>query len=517
MYKRIQENQILGGRVMEDQREKITKQEDINQITNRFILIIMTVIDFFVCAGYLLRLMKHGNEVAHVTLILSVFLATLVLAYVTYFKQKDGTLFRYVSMIGYIVAYALTVWTAKSDGMYAIVFAIVMYLLYFDGKLVSWSALAFTLINFIDVFYCLFILRSAHSGIPMDIPTALVQLVGVSIFMYAMCETTKISNRNHELKLDQLKAANEKSEQLLKDVLKVVETVKRDSVDAQQQMVSLKSDIETTSLTINNISDANNQNAKSIEKQTIMTENIQEMIMNTKEMSDKMLNLAKASEAAVQGGEDSVHILMDQADENKAANEQVVKTVGNLVEQTKNVEEITSKIFAISNQTNLLALNASIESARAGDAGKGFSVVAEEIRVLADETKTLTAGIQSSIEALRLNADQAKEIVGKVIENANEEHRLIETTHEQFDSIGDQMSELGTTVQSTYKKIDEILNSNQMIVESISHISGVSEEVAAGAQQLVEIGENTTQKAQMTQDLMMELAETVSMVDKYAN
>lgn len=58
----------------------------------------------------------------------------------------------------------------------------------------------------------------------------------------------------------------------------------------------------------------------------------------------------------------------------KIANEQVAESVAGLIEKTKSVSEMTQKIFAISNQTNLLALNASIESARAGEAGRGFAV-----------------------------------------------------------------------------------------------------------------------------------------------
>jgi len=179
------------------------------------------------------------------------------------------------------------------------------------------------------------------------------------------------------------------------------------------------------------------------------------------------------------------------------------------------VEQITEHIFSISSQTNLLALNASIESARAGDAGRGFSVVSEEIRVLADETRSLTERIRKIVGELKTNADAAQNTVNQVMMAADTEHSLILNASGQFREIGSHMNGLHQNVQEIYKKIEEILESNNAIVDSIHHISAVSEEVSASAQQATELGADTSRKAEQARELMMGLLETVKAMDRY--
>ena len=77
------------------------------------------------------------------------------------------------------------------------------------------------------------------------------------------------------------------------------------------------------------------------------------------------------------------------------------------------------------------------------------------------------------------------------------------------------MKGLHTNVQEIYKKIEEILESNNVIVDSINHISAVSEEVTAGTQQAAELGADTSTKAEQARGLMMGLLDTVKAIDKY--
>lgn len=483
---------------------------------NRFVLTIITIIDLFLFAGYISDF-KQGNITF--TFMLAVILAvgiSVATCYLTYFIRKDSDRFRYISVAGYMVVYALAVFGSKNDNVFVMLFPITcIYILYYDYKIILTIAGVFGAINIMDVCYAIFGMGHMHSGAELNSTTLLLQGASSVVYLIVLCGTTKISNDSNATKLENIRQEKEKSAKLLEDVLSVVKTVRQNSTEAEAHIRGLGSDVETTATALSDISTGNTNNASNIEKQTQMTEHIQSMIEETKQMSDEMLNFAGQSEGAVKGGKESMDALTKQAKNTKIANEQVAESVAGLIENTKSVSEMTQKIFAISNQTNLLALNASIESARAGEAGRGFAVVAGEIGGLADETKKLTEGIQKLVVKLQENADTAKNTVENVMEAAEAEYELISSADKQFGEIGSQMGLLNDNVHQIYAKIEEILNSNNEIVDSISQISAVSQEVSVSTQQAVEIGEDTSRKAKDVQKLMEELVDTVSKIDKY--
>lgn len=191
------------------------------------------------------------------------------------------------------------------------------------------------------------------------------------------------------------------------------------------------------------------------------------------------------------------------------------KDMDNLFEVIKRLSDVIAGIDSISLQTNLLALNAAAEAARAGEAGKGFAVVAEEIRELAEETRKLTEGIQKIVNELQSNASIAKDTADTVLSTSRTERELIENVSRQFTGIGTKMNGLNQNVHEIYQEIEEVMDSNNTIVDSINQISAVSEEVSSSTQQAVELGKNTNSKTKQTSELMKELLNTVSAIDKY--
>lgn len=481
---------------------------------NRFVLTMMTIIDLFLVFGYI---GDFGRKIISLPFWLAVEVIVITSLVVDYIIVKiRPELFKHVSLCGYMLVYAVAVLGSHNDSVYIIVFPItILFVLYYDYRLIQRTALGFGLINVVDIIYVAAGLHHMHSGEAINFTALLLQGAGVIVFMVGLCGTTLISNSNNKTKMDHIREEQDKNAKLLQDVFAVVASVKKNSTEAGEYMTTLDSNVLHTANALNDISIGNNQNTESIEQQTVMTAKIQEMIQETKQMSDQMLALSEESGVAVRGGQDAVRRLREQSDRSTAANAQVVKSVEQLIVNSQKVGEITSEIFNISSQTNLLALNASIESARAGEAGRGFAVVAEEIRKLADETRSLTEAIQNIVGELRNNADDAKNTVDNVMEVSEEEHKLIVSAEEQFESIGEHMEGLNKNVSDIYQKIDEILVSNDAIVESITHISSVSEEVAASAIEAAKLGDDCTASAQQAKTLMDALMESVSSIDKY--
>ncbi len=485
---------------------------------NKFVLIIVTVIDMFLFFGYINDYVQGNIGIGFMLAVDAAVVFSMIACYAVYFKKKDSVAFKHVSMIGYMLVYGLAVFGAQNDLVFMMVFPLtVIYILYYDFKVVLRLAVVFGAINIIDVICLIAVLGHMHSGGPLNSTSLILQGASVVVYLIVLCGTTKISNENNETKIAGLKEEQEKSAALLEEVLRVAVAVKQNSVEAEAHIKELSEYVAITASELSNIAEGNNNNAGSIEKQTVMTENIQNMIFETKRMSDEMLVLAEHSEEAVKDGQKSVDSLKIQAHKSKEVNEQVVTSVAALISNAKAVEEITKQIFSISKQTNMLALNASIESARAGEAGKGFAVVAEEIGELADETRKLTEGIQNIVAELQANADTAKDMVDNVIEAVGTEHELISNASELFGEIGNSIDGLHTNVQMIYKKIEEIMESNHAIVDSINHISAVSQEVTASTQQAVKLGSDTDHKAEQASVLMKELMETVKAIDKYVS
>ncbi len=490
-----------------------TKETGIAQV-NKVVLIYVTIIDLFMIFGYFNDYIQGNISFMFMLIVEIVLFGTLITDFAT--RKILPQKFKHISLIGYMMMYALVVFGSQNDMVYTIVFPVtVIYILYYDYKLVKSIALVFGTVNLLDVVYVIAILRHMHSGGALNSTSLLLQGASVIVYVIVLCTTTKISNQNNEDKLNSVKVEQEKSEELLSEVLSVVAAVKKNSAEAGEFMNTLDANVESTANALNDISAGNNSNTKSIGQQTLMTGKIQEMIQETKNMSDQMVGLSNESAKAVAEGQNAARQLQEQSKKTKTANEQVVASVVGLIENAKKVGEITQQISNISSQTNLLSLNASIESARAGEAGRGFAVVADEIRKLADETGSLTEDIQSIVTELANNADIAKKTVDNVIEVSGEERELIEDAGKRFGEIGDHMSGLSSIVGEIYEQIDEILTSNDAIVESITHISSVSEEVAASTTEAVRLGDDCTESAKRAKELMESLIETVKKIDRY--
>lgn len=437
--------------------------------------------------------------------------------YVVYFIKKDGNLFRFVSIIGYAAIYGIALINAKSDTVFTMAFPImVMYVLYFDTLFMGIISGVLLVLNIVSVVMAA-VSGSMPSGIDFALSSALLQATTIGVTGSALTWITHLEKVMKGEQMNEVKSEKEKSEQILSDVLALGNTVKENTNKADALMEELN-DATTTALeTLKAVADSNNDNAKNIESQTVMTSNIQEMIITADSNASRMERIAGDSLNMVSEGRKLVEKLDDKASNISAMNEQVMNTINEFVKNAIEVRGITDKINGISSQTNLLSLNASIESARAGEAGRGFAVVADEIRNLADETKTLTAEINGIVETLENNASGTKETVSKVVESIEDEKVLIDDSMDTYVKMEDMFKQLYESVTDTQKQLKQIVDSNNAIVDSINQLSAASEEVAASMDMAVELSNNNMAKTKEAGGLMEEIVTSANQLDKYNN
>jgi len=189
-----------------------------------------------------------------------------------------------------------------------------------------------------------------------------------------------------------------------------------------------------------------------------VSDNVQSVATAVEEMSATVSEIRRCSASAAQTAADGQEVAQGTN-----------RLVERLATSTKEVTEVTNLISALAAQTNLLALNASIEAARAGDAGRGFSVVANEVKALADETATATERVRVKIDAMRVDSESAGSAViqlAAVIAQIDAVQASIASAVEQGSAASQEIS----------RRISETTSRVGAIATSIAHVAGATNE-----------------------------------------
>ncbi|UPQ86818.1 methyl-accepting chemotaxis protein [Vibrio sinaloensis] len=227
-------------------------------------------------------------------------------------------------------------------------------------------------------------------------------------------------------------------------------------------------------------SDLNQSNQQSAEVSGTQQEHLNSLASATEQMAStirEVANLAHdsstqtedARSVAKQGQQKVGHTLgsiSKLSQEIQSASEAVAELDANAAQ----IDEVITTINAISEQTNLLALNAAIEAARAGEQGRGFAVVADEVRALAGRTQQATVEIQTMIEALQRNSQSLTQLMETTVVNAAEGHEL--------------MSEVDVEIGSLAVKNQSISDSSMQIATAAEEQGVVADSIAASVEEI---------------------------------
>ena len=226
---------------------------------------------------------------------------------------------------------------------------------------------------------------------------------------------------------------------------------------------------------------------------------VAETANGTKELSQNSLNVVEA--------------LNEKASQTSCASDQVIKNINNLSKDMEQIVKITKTISTIADQTNLLSLNASIEAAKAGEAGRGFSVVANEVKKLADQSKESSREIKFIIDDILQKTNDTT----KVADNANkfmeEQMNIVKETDSSLKSIYKSMESLMERVDNVSQSIKSALDSKENVLESIENISAISEETASIAEEV----SATTQEQVASSEELSKLSKNLDEMSKKLN
>ena len=285
--------------------------------------------------------------------------------------------------------------------------------------------------------------------------------------------------------------------------------------NSHTEIQNIKDTATTISQSLGEIASSATSTAETIEQQTNMTTEIQNVIDKTREKADDIVLIAQECNGAIQTGVQTINELQKEADDSLKSGASMKSAADEMQNKSEVVREVTSIILSISSQTNLLALNASIEAARAGEAGKGFAVVAEEIRNLAEQTKEATENISKILDELTAHASAVSVKVGDTLSISKKQKELIEETREQFSDIENRMTQLNTNIGVIRESIVDLHSSNNQIVEGISNLSATSEEISASTEASYAVSESSVEAVNQFALAMDKIAETMDKLSAY--
>lgn len=178
------------------------------------------------------------------------------------------------------------------------------------------------------------------------------------------------------------------------------------------------------------------------------------------------------------------------------------ETVHQLEINSRNITEILGMVQDFSDQTNLLALNASIEAARAGDAGRGFSVVADEVRNLSQKVSTATSEIDQNISQMASLVDSTRSSASTILDYVGSTEEFIGSTSHQFVGLVSDFEELNSQLSSISAAIDELAYTNRESHNHVTEITNISTAMHGEIEQSRRFSEELEHSTEETQELL---------------
>lgn len=270
---------------------------------------------------------------------------------------------------------------------------------------------------------------------------------------------------------------------LMESLRKIVQGVRQSTQELLSSSTQLGASSGQTLSASQANSDAASSVAAAVEELSVSVANISSQAQLADEASKSSLGLAQRAGVSTEKATSEMRAISDIV---KAS----AQTMVELETQVNGISEIAATIRGIAEQTNLLALNAAIEAARAGEQGRGFAVVADEVRILAERTADSTLKIGSIIESIQKGTQVAAEQMQNGVERVRAGVEISDEVGAQISGVTEHMRQAAIAVAHISESLREQDAAGQDIARSIERVAVVSEENYKVAHQTASVAQN---------------------------
>lgn len=245
---------------------------------------------------------------------------------------------------------------------------------------------------------------------------------------------------------------------------------------------------------------ASNESARAMEETAAGVQRIAES-------TQKLLgNSVDATQTAKDGGQ-IIYDAQQQMSIISSSTNSVNALVQKLAQQTEEINNISQLITSITDQTNLLALNAAIEAARAGEHGKGFAVVADEVRKLAEQSKSSANSIVNLTLEIKADTENVERAVSDSLVSVEDGVKIIANAGESFTTIVDAVTQMSMQIQEISATSEELSASAEQVTASVNEIALSSNESSGNLEMIAAAVEEQTATMQQVNAVAVSLSD----------
>ena len=275
--------------------------------------------------------------------------------------------------------------------------------------------------------------------------------------------------------------------------------------EIQEGISVLSSSVSELMATMAQTASGAQETATSIAETTTTVEEIKQTADITSQKARMMAESAASASTMVESGRESVDETISGMNRIQQQMDSIGETIGQLNEQSQAISEIISVVNDVAGQVNILSVNAAIEAAKAGDQGAGFAVVAQEIRILADESKRATAQVQKILK-------DTQKAVSTAVMSVEQGTRVVESGVKQSTETGHSIKALEDVNAETAQSATQIQVSSKEQLVGMEQVAVAMENIKTASLQNLQATKEAERVARNLQDLGLKLKQ---MVDHY--